>query len=167
MHPGDTWTDYWHRRPLRSFCVWHPASDILKHSNSRKNGNFFPLFFISRKILTVTFWDFLKTCGGDTYLDAKKDRMCNYSLLAKLQVSDNSKFWSPNQGFHGSLRICDGTYTLYSGTCAASVLTISRAGGLLIPKYFSTVALTRCSSFVWYCGITVWHPLVSENYNLN
>ena len=94
--PGDAWpiTAAWH--PIRAFYVWHLVSDIFEHSNSRENPNFFSLFFISRKNVTVTFKDFLKTCGGDAYPDAKRNRMCNYSLLAALQVSDNGWLSRPN-----------------------------------------------------------------------
>ena len=156
MHPGDPWTDYWHRRPLRSFCVWHPASDILKHSNSRKNGNFFPLFFISRKILTVTFWDFLKTCRGDTYLDAKKDRMCNYSLLAALQVSDNG--WLDRQNASSIDRYYTGEYVYWyslpdSPVCPLTIVRFAAATrldhcdyhtGTCLILYMSDYSLTFC-----------------------
>ena len=58
--------------------------------------------------MTVTFTDFLKTYGGDTYPDAKRNRMCNYSLLAALQVSDNGWLNRQNQV------LADGTN---SGAC--------------------------------------------------
>ena len=95
--PGDAWpiTAAWHL--IRALCVWHTMSNIFEHPNSRENANFFSLKKILRKIVTVTFKDFLKTCRGDTYPDDKKDRMCNYSLLAAVQVSDDGWFHRQNQ----------------------------------------------------------------------
>ena len=57
--------------PCERMCliyrVWH-----LRAFKFKGKCELFSLFFISRKIVTVTFWDFLKTCGGDTYPNAKK-----------------------------------------------------------------------------------------------
>ena len=159
MHPGDASTDYWHRRPLRSFSVWHPVSDILKHSNSRNNVNFFSLFFFSRKILTVTFWDFLKTCGGDTYLEAKKTRNINYSLLDDLQVSDIGWFWAQTTTL---VRHTKAEYLIHVLSrllrCACNVRFVGPTATRLLYRLLWHPYRNVCLTVVWHF---VWHPKIT------
>ena len=159
MHPGDAWTDYWHRRPLRSFSVWHPVSDILKHSNSRNNVNFLSLFFFSRKIPSVTFWDFLKTCGGDTYLDAKKNRNGNYSLLRDLQVSDIGWFWSPNHHIGQTYKSrIPGNLLSRLLRCACNVRFVGSTATRLLYRLLWQPYRNVCLTVVWHF---VWHPKIT------
>ena len=120
--------------------------------------NFFPLFYFSRKILTVTFWDFLKSCGGDTYLDVKKNHRCNYSLLTDLQVSDIGWFWSPNHHI-GQMYYLKTEYLVLSKflRCAGSVRFVVSAARLLyrlLWQSYRNVCLTAIWHIVWHAAIT-------------
>ena len=162
MHPGDASTDYWHRRPLRSFSVWHPVSDILKHSNSRNNVNFFSLFFLSRKILTVTFWDFLKTCGGDTYLEAKKPAISTIHFSTIYRCLTSAGFGAQTTTL---VRHTKAEYLVLSRLlrCACNVRFVGPTATRLLYRLLWHPYRNVCLTVVWHF---VWHPKITVRWSI-
>ena len=126
-------------------CEWLCLTSGVRHLRAFKfegKCDFFSLFFISRKIVTVTFWDFLKTCGGDTYPDDKKNRTCNYSLLADLQVPDIGWYNQQNRSFRGSCGRTAKNSRDFSGVSAISSFDPT----VTLPYRFPHIHYMECMS---------------------